>query len=1243
MKYSMWKKMISALLAVIMVIGMIPAASLPALAADKISVTSVSVTVNEDRLPKAGDPVIAYTDFLSASKGSVYVLAGFHAWYDDLHNGKDHPNHDGATWNYINTTDQDHGYRFEAGRTYYYTMTFKIRDAFTATHAFPTGENKVDFTIRNLSGSQYSVYMTKGYSGIEMSAVIKFTIPGERTYDDIDVAHCYRYTSGYASNASDLPPTRDKYPQSFHVRYANYTVESAWEGEFDPEKKCFVAGNTYRLVITFTARDGYKFAEDCRFMFTHYMGYYVDEKLKAEPDSITFKDGRKKMVVEFEFLVEDFKPISVVTLDNRLIDQGKDPMDLLPYSGAYLTPPGDALQITNPLYQFTYTADFYEKRTWHDDGDEQINYAPYEGLCHFTIGLSVTDPDYYRFDNDVNFFIEGIPSEYYWTEYELSEDNKVVHVTFNFVSSYHRSEAQTGKTLERRMKCTSYKGLKFALENPNIQYAELVNVHDTLPLQTYTSADQVLYIKRDVAIKVQGQKHLTITGDNSLTVEQVDPTAYFPYQDLIYIPMGAGLTVTGSGSLTAEFGQPNYPAAMFFNKGTLDVSGVTLFADALYRDVYPQVINNSSQGKLTVTGGSFKSRSTFPLENAAVMLSFGSDTYIDGGVFDATNGNGGTGNNYGLMLLTDELSLEINRGTFKSCGGIRLSNSTANLGDYVNVFTHVCNSGGYARKDPSDINNAFLEKNGGQTQVMEAVMDLYVNAAIPVQGKTPRDTITVDSPKYSLRTEPVWYRDGVRMNLDDPFALGSSYSVKFELRTNSTDGYKLQRDMDLVNVYLNGQKATATESTYYQDTLVVEYDFGACRETVVDVGVSGLTEPDENDTPDFSASYDDSAVGRVVTNGVKWYRYSRTDPDAQWEEMTKEDRFVSNDYSYRVEILVMVLGTKTLNTNAGGQLSVNTTLNGQGCGVAPYYNQDGTLSTKYVYLTQQWGFVWDTEIEELDLQIRTPAVGEQPTYVLESGHSQFEQRYGDGGYDVEGNYNDIMIYHYYSHNGITWYDDTTGKVMYDHDTFILGHEYTVYITLYANSAFTFFCDRYDGSQCTATVNGQEAQIGWASNSLVHEVSATFLCEGEAAACSVSGTVTSFGSTGDPVKLTLSSGSNTYETTVSGNAADYYIANVAAGTYTMTVSKANHVTRTYTVTVGGSSVIQDVKIHLRGDIDGNGKVNVGDTTKVYSHVKKTALITDEYMLLCADVSGDGRINVGDTTKVYAHVKKTSPLW
>ena len=145
---------------------------------------------------------------------------------------------------------------------------------------------------------------------------------------------------------------------------------------------------------------------------------------------------------------------------------------------------------------------------------------------------------------------------------------------------------------------------------------------------------------------------------------------------------------------------------------------------------------------------------------------------------------------------------------------------------------------------------------------------------------------------------------------------------------------------------------------------------------------------------------------------------------------------------------------------------------------------------------------------------------------------------------------------------------------------------------------------------------------------------------------VSGKVTSFGSETDDITVELyaeGSASAYYTVTVKGNTAEYSIEGVGGGTYTLKISKKNHVTREYTVTVGTDPVVQDAKIHLKGDIDGNGKVNVGDTTKVYSHVKKTSLITDEYILLCADVSGDGRINVGDTTKVYAHVKKTSLLW
>ena len=111
-------------------------------------------------------------------------------------------------------------------------------------------------------------------------------------------------------------------------------------------------------------------------------------------------------------------------------------------------------------------------------------------------------------------------------------------------------------------------------------------------------------------------------------------------------------------------------------------------------------------------------------------------------------------------------------------------------------------------------------------------------------------------------------------------------------------------------------------------------------------------------------------------------------------------------------------------------------------------------------------------------------------------------------------------------------------------------------------------------------------------------------------------------------------------TASGKEGTYSIENVAAGTYTLKVSKLNHVTREYTVTVD-ADLTQDVKIHLVGDVDGNGKINVGDVSKINSHIKSGTL-TDEYMILCANVNG-GKLNMGDVSTLYAHIKGTKKLY
>lgn len=133
-----------------------------------------------------------------------------------------------------------------------------------------------------------------------------------------------------------------------------------------------------------------------------------------------------------------------------------------------------------------------------------------------------------------------------------------------------------------------------------------------------------------------------------------------------------------------------------------------------------------------------------------------------------------------------------------------------------------------------------------------------------------------------------------------------------------------------------------------------------------------------------------------------------------------------------------------------------------------------------------------------------------------------------------------------------------------------------------------------------------------------------------------------GADGDTTIELIADGAVIATATASGLNGTYSFENVAAGTYTLKVSKANHVAREYTITVGAKDMTLDVKIHLIGDIDGNGKINVGDVAKLNGHIKNTSPLTDEYQLLCANVNG-GSLNMGDTASLYAHIKGTKPLF
>ena len=233
---------------------------------------------------------------------------------------------------------------------------------------------------------------------------------------------------------------------------------------------------------------------------------------------------------------------------------------------------------------------------------------------------------------------------------------------------------------------------------------------------------------------------------------------------------------------------------------------------------------------------------------------------------------------------------------------------------------------------------------------------------------------------------------------------------------------------------------------------------------------------------------------------------------------------------------------------------------------------------------------------------------------------------------------------------LTWFIDANGNGQLDENEectpengltadgkFLGGKTYSVYFEL----AVTEGMGRLNNEAFTLKVNDLEVPINTTAAQGVYTFPET-----EIVGYTVSGTATSFNSDTDEVIIQLTesgAAEASYEAVVKGNTASYSIADVPAGTYTMKVMKKNHVTREYTVTVGSADVTQNVKIHLKGDIDGNGTVTTMDVIRANSHARGVTLLTD-YALKCADVVGtDGTVTTMDVIRINAHAKGTSKLW
>lgn len=234
----------------------------------------------------------------------------------------------------------------------------------------------------------------------------------------------------------------------------------------------------------------------------------------------------------------------------------------------------------------------------------------------------------------------------------------------------------------------------------------------------------------------------------------------------------------------------------------------------------------------------------------------------------------------------------------------------------------------------------------------------------------------------------------------------------------------------------------------------------------------------------------------------------------------------------------------------------------------------------------------------------------------------------------------------YTKSDSGWVDYTGTKTLDELLTIQKGVEYEIYFRDQTSSGYV---DSAKSLEVTDPGNSLTHEVYFYSYSDAAAAAKAiyfFDSDGQSGGVTVLGTATRFGSQTDDMTIQLikiGESEPAYEVIVKGDATGYSIAGVLPGTYTMKVMKNNHVTREYTVIVGTNTVVQDVKIHLIGDINGDGSVDMKDWGRMRSHINETNVLTDDYALACADVIKDGKVDMKDWGRMRSHINEANPLW
>ncbi len=496
----------------------------------------------------------------------------------------------------------------------------------------------------------------------------------------------------------------------------------------------------------------------------------------------------------------------------------------------------------------------------------------------------------------------------------------------------------------------------------------------------------------------------------------------------------------------------------------------------------------------------------------------------------------------------------------------------------------------------------------------------YTSGAFTVDGSAP---YTIEDRRGYWEHEDIWDLTG---NGSVPAILGDQY-YRF-IRVYLKDGYEgykfdknnppkvkirgLNRECDSISVSVASDERSLGVSLASHPSELIQSAWG----TVAGLRAGSLVGGVNIRPKDSHFDFEIKEIQRIK-NGVVY--------------STSPDEMIDPDYTYRIKLvgtgkqgMTFHNGPEQYDITFGYYVNTNVKLRMYSdLNIAENYLEvpyDASAQAYVIDLVPEPDVI---HYDYLSLGVPLPWAGERPIY---------------NNNLVAGLPGGVSVVNY------TWYASATGERIQADMTFIAGRRYHVNVILQCEEGYYIA----DDEELDAYVNGAKAYIS------AQDGDRTTLTVGYSVpvASGVHGQAVSFRDGSDVTVSLFADGSAEpkYTVSVPGGTKDssgqytttYDIPEVAPGTYTMRVSKKNHVTREYTVTVSGDVKTQDVKIHLMGDINGDGRISIGDVNKANLHAKGKKILLG-YELACADINGDGRVTISDINKLNLHNKGKSLLW